>query len=110
MLIDCGEGLPRIDDLQVEKGRQAGQRKNAVGLGVHVAIASDMSNVVYLAIQLGYCVGLKHQAVVDICIISSAYLMRAIAGEPEDIVLQDRVLQVLGVAWMAIICAAIVSA
>ncbi len=35
---------------------------------------------IYLAIQLGYCFGLKHQAVVDICIVSSAYLMRAIAG------------------------------
>lgn len=35
---------------------------------------------IYLVIQLGYCFGLKHQAVVDICIVSSAYLMRAIAG------------------------------
>jgi decaprenyl-phosphate phosphoribosyltransferase len=35
---------------------------------------------IYLAIQLGYCVGLKHQAVLDICIVSSAYLIRAIAG------------------------------
>ncbi|OOK73055.1 decaprenylphosphoryl-5-phosphoribose synthase domain protein [Mycobacterium kansasii] len=30
--------------------------------------------------QLGYCYGLKHQAVIDICIVSSAYLIRAIAG------------------------------
>lgn len=29
------------------------------------------------------------------------------AGEPEDIVLCDRVLQLLGVAWVAIICTAI---
>jgi decaprenyl-phosphate phosphoribosyltransferase len=29
------------------------------------------------------------------------------AGEPEDIVLGDRVLQLLGVAWVAIICTAI---
>ncbi|EUA85516.1 ubiA prenyltransferase family protein [Mycobacterium ulcerans str. Harvey] len=36
--------------------------------------------VVYLAMQLGYCFGLKHQAVIDICIVSSAYLIRAIAG------------------------------
>jgi decaprenyl-phosphate phosphoribosyltransferase len=35
---------------------------------------------VYLGIQLGYCFGLKHQAVLDICIVSSAYLIRAIAG------------------------------
>lgn len=35
---------------------------------------------VYLGMQLGYCFGLKHQAVLDICIVSSAYLLRAIAG------------------------------
>jgi decaprenyl-phosphate phosphoribosyltransferase len=35
---------------------------------------------VYLGMQLAYCFGLKHQAVIDICIVSSAYLLRAIAG------------------------------
>ncbi|MCW2516235.1 MAG: decaprenyl-phosphate phosphoribosyltransferase [Mycobacterium sp.] len=35
---------------------------------------------VYICIQLAYCFGLKHQAVLDICIVSSAYLIRAIAG------------------------------
>ncbi|QUR69378.1 decaprenyl-phosphate phosphoribosyltransferase [Mycobacterium spongiae] len=35
---------------------------------------------VYLAMQLAYCFGLKHQAVIDVCIVSSAYLIRAIAG------------------------------
>jgi decaprenyl-phosphate phosphoribosyltransferase len=35
---------------------------------------------VYIGIQLAYCFGLKHQAVIDICIVSSAYLVRAIAG------------------------------
>ncbi|GAB09848.1 hypothetical protein GOARA_048_00500 [Gordonia araii NBRC 100433] len=35
---------------------------------------------VYLVIQLGYCLGLKHQAVLDICIVSSGFLLRAIAG------------------------------
>ncbi|OLO99171.1 decaprenyl-phosphate phosphoribosyltransferase [Mycolicibacterium porcinum] len=189
-------------------------------LAISATVAPPLAVViaVYLAIQLGYCFGLKHQAVLDICIVSSAYLMRAIAGgaatgiplsqwfllvmafaslfmvagkryaelqlaertgakirkslesytstylrfvwtmsatavvvcyglwaferdgnsaswfavsmipitiailryavdvdggvagEPEDIVLQDRVLQVLGVAWIAIICAAIVLA
>lgn len=34
----------------------------------------------YLVMQLGYCFGLKHQAVIDVCIVSSAYLIRAIAG------------------------------
>jgi decaprenyl-phosphate phosphoribosyltransferase len=36
--------------------------------------------VIYIGIQLAYCFGLKHQAVIDICIVSSAYLVRAIAG------------------------------
>jgi decaprenyl-phosphate phosphoribosyltransferase len=36
--------------------------------------------VVYIVMQLAYCFGLKHQAVLDICIVSSAYLIRAIAG------------------------------
>ncbi|MDF0530789.1 decaprenyl-phosphate phosphoribosyltransferase [Tsukamurella sp. 8F] len=35
---------------------------------------------VYLVIQLGYCFGLKHQAVIDICIVSSGFLLRAVAG------------------------------
>lgn len=35
---------------------------------------------VYLAIQLAYCFGLKHQAVLDISILSSGFLIRAIAG------------------------------
>ncbi|NMD57923.1 MULTISPECIES: decaprenyl-phosphate phosphoribosyltransferase [Tsukamurella] len=35
---------------------------------------------VYIVIQLGYCFGLKHQAVIDICIVSSGFLLRAVAG------------------------------
>ncbi|KUI26476.1 phosphoribose diphosphate--decaprenyl-phosphate phosphoribosyltransferase [Mycobacterium sp. IS-1496] len=35
---------------------------------------------VYIVIQLAYCFGLKHQAVLDICIVSSGFLIRAIAG------------------------------
>lgn len=35
---------------------------------------------VYVAIQLGYCFGLKHQAVLDICIVSSGFVLRAVAG------------------------------
>ncbi|HEY5852569.1 MAG TPA: decaprenyl-phosphate phosphoribosyltransferase [Aldersonia sp.] len=35
---------------------------------------------VYIAIQLGYCFGLKNLAVIDICIVSSGFLLRAIAG------------------------------
>lgn len=36
--------------------------------------------VIYISIQLAYCFGLKHQAVIDICIVSSGFLIRAIAG------------------------------
>lgn len=35
---------------------------------------------IYIAIQLAYCFGLKHQPVIDICIVSSGFLIRAIAG------------------------------
>src|SRR5690606_36607915 len=36
--------------------------------------------VVYMAVQLGYCFGLKHQPVVDLAIVGSGFLMRVIAG------------------------------
>ena len=35
---------------------------------------------VYIAVQLGYCLGLKHEPVIDICIVASGFLIRAIAG------------------------------
>ena len=35
---------------------------------------------VYIAVQIGYCYWLKHQAVLDICIVASGFLLRAIAG------------------------------
>ncbi|MGC4960622.1 decaprenyl-phosphate phosphoribosyltransferase [Gordonia sp. DT218] len=35
---------------------------------------------IYLAIQFGYCFGWKNQPVIDICIVSSGFLLRAIAG------------------------------
>jgi len=51
-------------------------------LAISAATAAALAVVMaaYLAIQLAYCFGLKHQAVLDICIVSSAYLIRAIAG------------------------------
>jgi decaprenyl-phosphate phosphoribosyltransferase len=36
--------------------------------------------VVYEAVQLGYCFGLKHQPVIDLAIVGSGFLMRSIAG------------------------------
>ncbi|MGE2837234.1 decaprenyl-phosphate phosphoribosyltransferase [Mycobacterium sp. SMC-4] len=59
----------------------------AVGLGVASLVISwlvtpDLALVmaIYIAIQLAYCFGLKHQPVIDICIVSSGFLIRAIAG------------------------------
>ncbi len=51
-------------------------------LAISWFVTPDLAIVmaVYIAIQLAYCFGLKHQAVLDICIVSSAYLLRAIAG------------------------------
>jgi decaprenyl-phosphate phosphoribosyltransferase len=39
-----------------------------------------MVMAIYITIQLAYCFGLKHEAVIDICIVSSGFLIRAIAG------------------------------
>lgn len=54
----------------------------AASLGLSWWLTPNLAVVmaVYLVMQLGYCFGLKHQAVIDICIVSSAYLIRAIAG------------------------------
>ena len=35
---------------------------------------------VYEAVQLAYCFALKHQPVIDLCIVASGFLLRAIAG------------------------------
>lgn len=54
----------------------------AAALGISLLASVNLTVViaVYIAMQLAYCFGLKHQAVLDICIVSSAYLIRAIAG------------------------------
>jgi decaprenyl-phosphate phosphoribosyltransferase len=51
-------------------------------LGIAWLLTPNLALVmaVYIGMQLGYCFGLKHQAVIDISIVSSAYLIRAIAG------------------------------
>ena len=54
----------------------------AASLGIAWWLTPNLALVmaVYIGMQLGYCFGLKHQAVIDISIVSSAYLIRAIAG------------------------------
>ena len=54
----------------------------ATSLAISLATAPTLAVVIgiYLAIQLGYNFGLKHLAVLDICLVSSGFLIRAIAG------------------------------
>ena len=44
------------------------------GLGLAAVIA------VYIALQLGYCFGWKHMPVIDIALVSSGFMLRAMAG------------------------------
>nr|WP_236790115.1 decaprenyl-phosphate phosphoribosyltransferase [Amycolatopsis sp. GM8] len=54
----------------------------AAGLGLSFLASPQLAIVlgVYEAVQLGYCFGLKHQPVVDLAIVGSGFLMRAMAG------------------------------
>jgi decaprenyl-phosphate phosphoribosyltransferase len=54
----------------------------AVSLGLAWFVTPNLALVmaIYIAVQLAYCFGLKHQAVLDIVIVSSGFLIRAIAG------------------------------
>ncbi|MHC1561891.1 decaprenyl-phosphate phosphoribosyltransferase [Actinomycetospora sp. C-140] len=54
----------------------------AAALGVSLLADPDLLIVtaIYIAVQLAYCLWLKHEPVIDICIVSSGFLMRAIAG------------------------------
>jgi decaprenyl-phosphate phosphoribosyltransferase len=51
-------------------------------LAVSLFASVDLTVVVavYIAVQVAYCFWLKHQPVIDICIVASGFLMRAIAG------------------------------
>ncbi|GJF09741.1 decaprenyl-phosphate phosphoribosyltransferase [Mycolicibacterium cyprinidarum] len=54
----------------------------AASLAISWWVTPDLALVmaIYIGIQLAYCFGLKHQPVIDICIVSSGFLIRAIAG------------------------------
>jgi decaprenyl-phosphate phosphoribosyltransferase len=54
----------------------------AASLAISWTVTPNLALVmaVYIGIQLAYCFGLKHQPVIDICIVSSGFLIRAIAG------------------------------
>lgn len=55
----------------------AGAHALALATG-HVSLAIVLA--VYAGLQLAYCVWLKHQAVLDLAVISSGFLLRAVAG------------------------------
>lgn len=54
----------------------------AAAIAVSFVADPDLALVtaIYVVVQLAYCLWLKHEPVIDICIVSSGFLMRAIAG------------------------------
>jgi decaprenyl-phosphate phosphoribosyltransferase len=52
----------------------------ALALSVVASVQLVIVLAVYIAVQLAYCYWLKHQAVLDICVVASGFLLRAIAG------------------------------
>ena len=54
----------------------------AAAIGASFLASTDLAIVtgVYIAVQVAYCLWLKHQPVVDIAIVASGFLLRAIAG------------------------------
>jgi decaprenyl-phosphate phosphoribosyltransferase len=52
----------------------------AIGISFVASIDLVIVTVVYIAVQISYCMWLKHQPVLDIAIVASGFLLRAIAG------------------------------
>lgn len=54
----------------------------AASIGISLLASVDLAvvTVVYIVVQLSYCLWLKHQPVMDIAIVASGFLLRAIAG------------------------------
>ena len=52
----------------------------AVALSLVASVQLLIVLAVYVVVQLAYCFWLKHQPVLDICIVASGFLLRAIAG------------------------------
>lgn len=54
----------------------------AVGLSFLASSGPELAVVisVYIALQLGYCFGWKHQPVIDIALVSSGFMLRTMAG------------------------------
>lgn len=54
----------------------------AVGLSFLASSGPELAIVIaiYIALQLGYCFGWKHQPVIDIALVSSGFMLRTMAG------------------------------
>ena len=52
----------------------------ALALSLLASVQLLIVLAVYIGVQLAYCFWLKHQPVLDICIVASGFLLRAIAG------------------------------
>jgi decaprenyl-phosphate phosphoribosyltransferase len=54
----------------------------AAAIGISFLASANLAvvTVVYVAVQISYCLWLKHQPVIDIAIVASGFLLRAIAG------------------------------
>jgi decaprenyl-phosphate phosphoribosyltransferase len=52
----------------------------AMALSLLASVQLLIVLAVYVVVQLSYCFWLKHQPVLDICIVASGFLLRAIAG------------------------------
>ena len=54
----------------------------AASIGVSLLASTELAVVtaVYVGVQISYCLWLKHQPVMDIAIVASGFLLRAIAG------------------------------
>lgn len=54
----------------------------AIGGSLLASSGTNLAIVVavYIALQLGYCFGWKHQPVIDIALVSSGFMLRAMAG------------------------------
>lgn len=52
----------------------------ALGFSLLATVELLVVVAVYEAVQIAYCFGLKHQPVLDLCVVASGFLLRAIAG------------------------------
>jgi len=52
----------------------------ALGVSLMATVELLVVVAVYEVVQLAYCFGLKHQPVLDLCIVASGFLLRAVAG------------------------------